>query len=338
MRLARAEARRLFKRRVTRYTLLLMVLAFAVIAVSFSLGSQKIGPEQLAAARAAATREEQRATEQARVERAECERMMESGADDGRYPPGFDCAQITGPPPGTFEAEWFLPYQFNFREEFSIFIAVFAGILALFAFIVGASYVGAEWSSGGMMNLLLWRPKRLSVLLTKLGVLLGSVLTIGVALGALWTVTFWLLGRYDGLLGELTAGAWRSFALDGARGLGLVLAVATIGFGLASAGRHTAMALGVAIALAVVSEIGVRIAMAIVGVPFGDRFVLSTYAIAWFAKEYELTDWNSCNYVAGACEPNTFAVTWQNSAVLFGVGTAAVLAAALWLMRRRDIT
>jgi hypothetical protein len=189
-----------------------------------------------------------------------------------------------------------------------------------------------------MMNLLLWRPKRLSVLLTKLGVLLGSVLTIGVALGALWTVTFWLLGRYDGLLGELTAGAWRSFALDGARGLGLVLAVATIGFGLASAGRHTAMALGVAIALAVVSEIGVRIAMAIVGVPFGDRFVLSTYAIAWFAKEYELTDWNSCNYVAGACEPNTFAVTWQNSAVLFGVGTAAVLAAALWLMRRRDIT
>jgi ABC-2 type transport system permease protein len=338
MRLARAEVRRLFKRRITRYTLVLMVLAFAVIAGAFSLSSHKIGAEQLASARAEATRQEQVATEQAEAERSVCERIMQDGTNDGRYPPGFDCAQITGPPPGTFEAEWFLPYQFNFRTEFSIFVAVFAGILALFAFIVGASYVGAEWSSGGMMNLLLWRPKRLTVLLTKLGVLLGSVLTIGVVLGALWTAVFWVIGRYDGVLGELTAGAWTSFALDGARGLGLVLAVATVGFGLASAGRHTAVALGAAVAVGVVSEIGLRIAMAVVGVPFGDRFVMSTYVVSWFVKKYELIDWNSCNYVAGACEPNKFTVTWQDSALVFGVGTALVLAAALWLMRRRDIT
>jgi hypothetical protein len=31
-------------------------------------------------------------------------------------------------------------------------------------------------------------------------------------------------------------------------------------------------------------------------------------------------------------------LTWQDSAVVFGVGTAVVLAAALWMMRRRDIT
>jgi len=338
MSLVGAELRRLFKRRLTRYTLVLMILAFIAIAGVFSLNSQRIGPAQQAAAQAQAAREEATARQFAEQERRQCEEVRESGGSDPRFPQEINCADITGPPPGTFEAEWFLPYQFTFREEFSIFIGVFAGILALFAFIVGASYVGAEWSSGGMMNLLLWRPKRLSVLSTKLAVLLGSVLTIGVALGALWTVAFWLIGRYDGQLGKLTAGAWQSFALDGARGLGLVLAVAGVAFGLASIGRHTAMALGAGLAVGVVSEIGIRIVMAIIGVPFGDRFVLSTYAISWFMKQYELVDWNSCNFVQGACEPKEYLVTWQDSAIVFGVGTSLVLVAAMWSMRRRDIT
>ncbi|HEU5111551.1 MAG TPA: ABC transporter permease subunit [Micromonosporaceae bacterium] len=338
MSLARAEARRLAKRRVTRYTLLLMVLGLAAIAVSFALTSQKIGPEQLAAARAEATRGEDLARQQADAERADCERVKESGGGGDRFPPGFDCAQITGPPPGTYQAEWYLPYQFDFRKEFSIFIAVFCGILALFAFIVGASFVGAEWSSGGMMNLLLWRPKRLGVLFTKLGVLLGAVLGIGLALGVVWTVAFWLIGRYSGRLGELTPGAWQSFALDGARGLGLVLAVAAVSFGLASIGRHTALALGAAVAVGVASEIGIRIAMSVAGVSFGDRFVLSTYAVSWFMKRYELIDWSSCDFVQGACEPDKLLVTWQDSALVFGVGTALVLVVAAWMMRSRDIT
>ena len=63
--------------------------------------------------------------------------------------------------------------------------------------------------------------------------------------------------------------------------------------------------------------------MAIVGVPFGDRYVLSTYAISWFAKQYELIDWNSCNFVQGACEPKEYIVTWQDSALVFGVGHRA---------------
>lgn len=338
MNLVRAELRRLFKRRLTRYTLLLLVLGLIAIAGSFSLASQRVGAEQLAAAQAEATQQEELARQQAEVERQECERAKQDVTDEDRFGRGFDCAQITGPPPGTFEPGWYLPYQFDFRAEFSVFIAVFAGVLALFAFIVGASYVGAEWSSGGMMNLLLWRPKRLTVMFTKLGVLLGSIGAIGLVLGAAWTATFWLIGRYDGQLGKLTAGAWQSFALDGARGLGLVLAVAAVAFALASAGRHTAMALGAAVAVGVVSEIGIRIVVAILGVSFGDRYVLSTYAVSWFQKQYELYDWTSCEFVAGACEPKSLIVTWQESALVFGVGTALVLAAATWLMRRRDIT
>ncbi|MFC0533555.1 ABC transporter permease subunit [Phytohabitans kaempferiae] len=337
--LIRAEVRRLTKRRITRLMVVLLVLGLGAIAVAFTVASQKIGPAQVAAAEARAERDYQQSLIYHQQMVTECEAAKARGeAIADRYPPDCGSDPTYAPQREHFSAEWHLPYEFNFREHFSTFISVFAGIVALVGFILGASYVGAEWNSGGMMNLLLWRPRRLHVLLTKLGVLLGGMLGLTVLLGALWTLTFWLIGRFDGQSGKMTQGAWESFALSGARGVGLVLAVTTVAFGLASVGRHTAMALGAAVGLGVVSEIGMRIALDIAGVRFGDRWVLSTYALAWFQKRWELTDWRSCNFSFGQCEPDTFVVTWQQSALVFGVGTAAVLAAAIWLMRSRDIT
>lgn len=337
MSLVKAEVRRLFKRRITRVMLILMVLGLSVIVGAFAFTSQKIGPAQIAAAEVSAQRnfEEQLRFHEQMV--AQCEAAKARGeAIEDMYPP--DCGKEFGPQREHFQAEWFLPFQFNFRDGFSVFISVFAGIVALFGFIVGASYVGAEWNTGGMMNLLLWRPRRIPVLLTKLGVLLGSLLGITVALGALWTLAFFLIGKYDGQTGRLTQGMWESFALTGARGIGLILAVAAVAFGLASLGRHTAMALGAAVGLGVLSEVGLRIALGIAGVPFGDRFLLSSYAFAWFEKKLVLFDWNSCNFTRGECKPTEWVVTWQQSAYVLGIGTLLVLIAAMWSMRSRDIT
>jgi hypothetical protein len=190
-----------------------------------------------------------------------------------------------------------------------------------------------------MTNLLLWRPRRLPVLLTKLGVLLGGVTAVGLTLGALWTLAFWLIGRYDGLPGKMTPGVWQSFALTGLRGLGLALVVAAVGFGLASIGRHTAMALGIAVGLVVVGEIGIGGGLTIAEVTFPERFVLSTYVVAWFQKSLTLVDYNACAVtLTGECEPSTFVVAWPTSALVLGLGTALVLAATIWTMRSRDIT
>jgi len=304
------------------------------------VGSTKIGKEQVAAAEVEAQRQYEEAVRWHQSMVADCEAAKARGEDiSQRFPPNCGNEPGYAPQREQFDSSWNLPYEFHFRDQFGVFISVFAGIVAMFGFIVGASYVGAEWNSGGMMNLLLWRPRRLSVLFTKLGVLLSAVLGLSVVLGALWTVAFWLIGKYDGQTGKMTQGAWESFALSGVRGVGLVLAVTAVAFGLASVGRHTAMALGVAIGLGVVSEIGTRIALGIAEVKFADRWVLSTYAMAWFEKQWKLEDWNACNFsFSGQCEPDTFIVTWQQSALVFGVGTALVLAAAIWLMRSRDIT
>ncbi|GAA4456824.1 ABC transporter permease subunit [Phytohabitans houttuyneae] len=338
--LIKAEVRRLTKRRITRLMVVLLVLGLGTIAVAFTVGSTKVGPAQVAAAEAEAQRQYEESLRWHQQMVADCEAAKARGEDiSQRFPPNCGNEPGFAPQREQFDASWNLPYEFHFRDEFGIFISVFAGILALFGFIVGASYVGAEWHTGGMMNLLLWRPRRLSVLLTKLGVLLGGVLALTAALGALWTAAFWLIGKYDGQTGKMTQGAWESFALTGLRGVGLVLAVTAVAFGLASVGRHTAMALGVAIGVMVVSEIGLRIALGIADVRFNERWALSTYALAWFEKRWKLEDWRACNIsFSGECQPDTFIVTWQQSALVFGVGTAVVLAAAIWLMRSRDIT
>ena len=93
-----------------------------------------------------------------------------------------------------------------------------------------------------------------------------------------------------------------------------------------------------AVGVGVVSEIGIRVATMIAGVRFGDRWVLSTYALAWFQKQWKLIDYRSCDFAQGECTPKEMLVTWQDSALVFGIGTAVVVVAAFWMMRRRDVT
>jgi hypothetical protein len=338
MSLAKAEVRRLFKRRLTRIVLILALLGLAAFPVGFFVTSSQASPEKRAAAEADAqqTYEMVARDHAAMVEQCEAEIARGSTTTEQMYGP--NCGKDWAPTRDQFRAEDYMSYEFNFRDEFPISLFVFSGIFAMAAFLIGASYVGAEWNSGGMMNVLLWRPRRLPVLATKLVVLLGGILGVAVVFGALWTAAFYAIGRFDGTLGVLTSGVWQSLALDGARGVGLVLALAAIGFGLASFGRHTAMALGVATGVFVLSEIGLRIALPLMQVPYPDRFYLSTWAGAWFGKEITIYNFRECEFSQGACNPGEMVLTWQQAGLVFGIGAAIVLFLAFWSMRRRDIT
>ena len=338
MSLARAERRRLFKRRFTRYMVLLVLGVLATVAVVTFFSNHKTGPAQIAAAERAADQEYQRQARFAQQERQLCEQAKAGGANtDGRFP--TDCSQITGPSREQVDSTWYLPATFDFRTDFEPTITIFAGIFALFAFVVGASYVGAEWHSGGMMNLLLWRPRRLPVLLTKLGTLLGALLGLFVVVAAGWTAAFWGIATFRGSTDRMTSGVWQSFALTGLRGLGLVVVAGVVGFGLASVGRHTALALGAAVGVGVVGQIGVGIALQLIDVKFIERWLWPSYLQAWMDKRLVLRDFSSCDFsLSGECQPREFVMTWQQSAVVLAAATVVVFVAALWMMRRRDIT
>jgi hypothetical protein len=338
MSLYKAETRRLVKRRLVRYLVIGGLLVLTAIVAGTFFTHQQIGPAQIAAAEAAANQEYLDSVKYTEQERAACEQAKASGATDAsRFP--ADCADITAPSRESFLAEWHLPPTFEFREDFGEMMIPFAAILAMVGFVAGASFVGAEWASGGMMNLLLWRPQRLKVLGTKLAALLAGATIVTVLAAALWTAAFWGVASLRGTTANMTSGAWQSFGLTGLRALGLVLAATVMGFGLASLGRHTAMALGVAAGVGVVAQFGLGIVLSLAGVRFAEAWLLPTYLLAWMSKKVTLEDFNGCDFtLVGECQPPTMDITWPAGGALLLVGVVLVLGAATWTMRNRDIT
>jgi hypothetical protein len=236
--------------------------------------------------------------------------------------------------------EDFLRHEYDFREETPVLVKVFGGILALLGFAVGASFVGAEWTSGGMMNLLLWRPKRIPVLLTKLGTLIAGVTAMTVVLAGAFLGMLYAVARTRGTPGHITQGSMISLGLDGLRGLAVGLAAAVIGFTVASVGRHTAIALGLALGWGLLGEAGLRIVLSIAEVHRPDRYFLSTYVAAWLNKGLRFEDYSKCEHAFGPapCKVEVWKITMGQSAILTGVIVVVLLAAAIWSIRRRDVT
>ncbi|TCB99032.1 ABC transporter permease [Micromonospora zingiberis] len=337
MSLFRTELRRLTKRRFTRWTTVGGLLVLALVVVGLFITNQKIGPEQWAEAKRSADQSHAEQVRWVEQERANCERAKAAGENVDYYP--ADCAEIAPPAREDIRDEWYLPSTFIFKSSFQDMLIPLAAILAMVGFVVGASFVGAEWSTGGMMNLLLWRPKRLTVLLTKLGALLTGLLALALPASAAWFGSLWLVANWRGSTEGMTSGTWQSFLLTGLRGIVLALVAATVGFALASLGRHTAMALGGAVAVIVVGQGGLAILLDMAQVRFGEAWLLPTYVYAWMTKTVTLEDWRSCNAsYTGECNAATLDITWHHSSLLFTVGIALFLGAALWTMRRRDVT
>lgn len=337
MSLYRAETTRLVKRRFTRYLTLTALLVLLAVAVGLFFTNQKSSPAVVAKAQAKAETEYQRAVVDVTQQRAACD-QAKGTPQASAYP--TNCADMSPPTRDNFQAQWYLPSSFEFRKQFEVMLTALAAVLAMVAFVVGASFVGAEWNSGGMMNLLLWQPQRVKVLGTKLAALLVGLTALTVVASLGWTALMWLVATLRGSTAKVTSGAWQSFGLTGLRGLLLVLAAGVIGFALASLGRHTAMAFGVVIGGAVVFQFGLGTVLSLANVPFVEAYLVPAWGQAWMAKSLTLQNWDTCNVAGftGECKPDTLTLTWQMSGAALAAAVILVVGAALWTMRSRDVT
>ncbi|MBU2663187.1 ABC transporter permease [Actinoplanes bogorensis] len=336
MSLYSAETKRLTKRRFTRLFLLGMTLILLAIAAGMFFVNQKAGPEQIASAKAQSQADYQRAVEQYNQDKTQCQ-ADQGTPNAGRWP--TNCEGLYEPTQDDFQYQWNMPPTFDFRENFPNMVTTLAALLALVAFIVGASFVGAEWSSGGMMNLLLWRPQRLKVLGTKLAALLVFFTALTVVFSAVWTGLFVGIAELRGSTDSMTSGAWQSIGLMELRGLALVLVGAAVGFGLASLGRHTAMALGVTIGAVIVFQFGLGTVLSLAKVKFAEAYLIPVWMVAWMDKEIKIEDYNSCDFSsAGGCQPDSLTLTWPMAGGILAGVFVLIVGLAMWTMRSRDIT
>lgn len=335
MSLYKAETRRLVKRRFTKLFVAGALVVLAAVAVGMFFSNQKVGADQIAQAQAQAQLDYQRAVEQTAQDKKDCE-AAKGTPSASRFPP---CEELVAPQQSDFDAQWYLPSTFNFREHFPSMATTLAALLGVAAFVIGASYVGAEWNSGGMMNLLLWRPQRLRVLGTKLAALLVGLTALTVVVSAVWTGVFRLIAELRGTADGMTSGAWQSIGLMELRGLGLVVVAGAAGFGLASLGRHTAMALGAAIGVIVIFQFGLGTVLALANVKFAEAYLIPVWMIAWMDKSYKVEDFSSCDFSSvSGCVPDSVTITWPMAGGVLAAVFALIVGAAMWTMRSRDIT
>ncbi|RZT82995.1 ABC-2 family transporter [Micromonospora violae] len=336
MNLVRAELERLSARRFVQLMVVLLVFAFAVTAATTLAGSHKPNADELnsAQARAAEARNDMETMFQQCLARQNG--TLGQGEMDRYFPQ--DCSEID---PIRQEqlpiAADFLPGVFSFGQQARPLLYFLIAFLVLFGFLVGASYIGADLNSGGVVNLLLWRPRRVTVLAAKLGTLLGAVLVLALLASVAYLATFWVIGQTAGLPGRLDGDFWRSLGAVHGRGLVLVLLASALGFAIATLGRHTSAALGAAAAYLVVWELGARLVLEIVDARRPDHLMLSSHVGAWLTGEARFFDAQECRGEGDSLCDGFYGLTWQPALLVLLVITGGLTAAAFAVFRRRDL-
>jgi hypothetical protein len=319
--LVRAELARLVTRRFTQVMVVLLLAAFGVTLATTMSSTHRPTDAEVAQAEGRAE------TERASMRRIQdqCERAQRPDAPfDLKV--RFEHVNCGDFDPDEVRTEIFLPGVFSFTGSIRDLVMFLSAFLALFGFLVGASFVGAELTSGGMTNLLLWRPRRLQVLAAKLGTLLAGVTGLAVVATLLFLGTFWALAEVAGLPGEQTGQFWGDLAAVCLRGIGLALVAASIGFAVATVGRHTSAAVGVLAGYAVVWEIGARVVMEIVQTEQPERWMLSSYLAAWMNGRLDLTIGD---------DPDV--LRWWHAGLLFAGLLGVIVGGAFAQFRRRDL-
>jgi ABC-2 type transport system permease protein len=232
-RLIRAEASRLFSRRFTGMALLVLLLALSGYQLVVNKALSPLSEEQLATA--------QRAYDQAHQDWI---------ANHEKYE--RDCRETGGAPqecaiPEPTMAD-FTVHPTPFQEVARTAIELSTVLVGLVAFLIAASFIGAEYGTGSIADWLTFIPHRGHVFWSKLLTLIG----FGALLGAFGVALVLSAGLVLARLHASRIESVRELAGLGARSIVVVIGLAVLGFCIGLVTRHTAGAIGVLLAYLIV--------------------------------------------------------------------------------------
>jgi ABC-2 type transport system permease protein len=224
-RLIWAEATRLLSRRFTGIALIALLLGLCGFQLVVNDALSPLTGAQLAAA--------QRAYEQTHKDWVDSHEKYEQECRDSGNTP----EECTFPEPTLAE---FNVEPTPFKEVAPTALELSTALVALVVFMIAASYIGAEYSSGSITNWLTFIPRRGHVFWSKLLTLVGfAALLSAVGATVMLTGALVLARLYGSRIESL-----RGLAEMGARSVLAVIGLAMLGFCIGLVTRHTAGAIG----------------------------------------------------------------------------------------------
>ncbi|WP_026925030.1 ABC transporter permease subunit [Glycomyces arizonensis] len=248
----------------------------------------------------------------------------------GEMPHEQACAELFW---GDSQPEDFIyVYTFQFDQEGVFLLIGVAIVTGLLVMLLAASAIGAEWSSGGMANLMVWHPNRLKVWGAKLA---AALVLCAVAVAAMLVLAFALLyltASVRGDTGTMDGPWWEHTLARVGRTAVLALGMTVIGSALAMLGRHTAIAGGVIVGYLTVGELLVTfVRFGASGIKYPDLLSLYTWIGAWIEGRMRLDHWDP---VTGASDPMVLTAT--DAGLLLGAIMLVFAGLATWSFAKRD--
>ncbi|MCW2739693.1 MAG: transporter permease [Blastococcus sp.] len=324
--LLRSELHRFRSRRFIQVVLVVAVLLW-IVATGIAL-TQYGNPSKAEIAQA----EEQISTD------LEMNRQFheECVANPDQVPEGVSVDQFCGPEPSRddMRLEWYLDKApFDFSGAAAGGALGFAGLSAVIAALVGATWIGAEWSTRSLVALLFWVPRRMQVMAAKLLVLLGAAAVIGVVAQGAWLAMSGILRATAGSDRALPERFWGDLLQTQGRGVLLTVIAALLAFGLTNLLRNTGAALGIAFVYLVIVESAVRALR-----PHWQPWLLSDNALGLVQQGGNtIYFYDGVPDANGIIEPTEYVLGHLQAVTLLGAVTVVVVGIGAVLFARRDL-
>ena len=322
MRLFTVELRRLLARRAIRLLTLGAVVLVGVLVGTTAWNSQPPTEDELEFARQQVEMIEQ--DMQREVE------FCEESPDDWGLSDADECEEmILGWHPRVEDFAY--TDIFSFADEILLVLLPVGAMAFLLAYVIGASFVGAEWTSGMMGTHLTWEPRRGRVLVTKT---LAATVVVAVVTAVLLAITisalYWVAANW-GTADRTTDELVTDVVLRALRITGLAVAFAAFGTAVAGVLRSTVGALVAGGAYLAVGEGLIRAMWT-----GSDRWMLSHNTFAWLENGYIARRWD-CSQFGGECEEIVTNITLVGGAAVLGAVIVAAVVLHAVTFARRDV-
>lgn len=323
MRLLRIELTRLRWRRAILFLTAVSIIVPVLIWAGMAWNTRPVSSADIAQA------EEQVERDKALFE-ADRENCLKNPEEFGP-PEGMDVEEFCGEILADPQVDWYLMRpQLNLSDARDTGTGVATLLLGL-ALLMGATFTGADWSSGSMSNQLLFEPRRIRVWAAKAAaVMIGALAVAAVGLAAFWALTWGLMESRDI---AATSGGWRDVAEAGGRSALFAAAAALGGYVVTMLLRSTVGTLGVMLAV----SIGGSILVATMPIDGNGRWMLPHNVLGILDNGYRYYDSTlpGCGgFDGGSCEE---VLSMGEGLRFIGVILLVGVALSMASFRRRDV-